>query len=59
MGIGRKRGRRMITLLLWVIINLFIFQLDPNVMTENTQIIIITICIASDLNLLTTLMNRK
>ena len=59
MGIGRKRGRRMITLLLWFIINRFIFQLDPNVMTENTQIIIITICIASDLNLLTTLMNRK
>ena len=49
----------MITLIIWVIINLFIFQLDPNVMTENTKIIIITICIASDLNLITTLINRK
>lgn len=59
MGIGRKRGRRMITLLLWCFMNGFLFHFNPNTMSENTKIIIDAICVASDINLITTLMNRR
>lgn len=49
----------MITLFVWCIMNGFIFHFAPSVMTENTKILIDVICIASDLNLITTLLNRK
>ena len=49
----------MITLLLWCFLNGFLFHFDPNTMSENTKILIHVICIASDLNLITTLMNRR
>lgn len=59
MGIGRKRGRRMITFLIYCFLNGFLFHFDPDIMTDNTKILAHIICIASDLNLITTLMNRK
>ena len=49
----------MITLLLWCFLNEFLFHFDPNIMTGNTKILMHVIFIASDLNLITTLMNRK
>ena len=49
----------MITLLFWCFLNGFLFHYAPSVMTENTKILILVICIASDLNLITTLLNRK
>jgi len=49
----------MITLLFWCVLNGFLFHFVPSVMTENTKILIHVICIASDLNLITTLLNRK
>ena len=45
----------MITLMVWCILNGFIFHFDPNIMTEEIKMIINVICIASDLNLITTL----
>lgn len=45
----------MITLVVWCILNGFLFHFDPNIMTEETKIIIHVICIASDLNLIATL----
>ena len=49
----------MITLLFWCLLNGFLFHFDPNAMAEDTKIIIHVICIASDLNLITTIINRK
>ena len=49
----------MITLLFWCFLNGFLFHFNPNAMAEDTKIIIHVICIASDLNLITTLLNRK
>ena len=49
----------MITLLFWCFLNGFLFHYDPNVMAEDTKILILVICTASDLNLITTLLNRK
>ena len=49
----------MITLLFWCILNGFLFHFNPNAMAEDTKIIILVISIASDLNLITTLLNRK
>ena len=49
----------MITLLFWCVLNGFLFHFAPSVITENTKILIHVICIASDLNLITTLLNRK
>lgn len=49
----------MITLIVWCILNGFIFHFDPNIMTEETKILIHIICIASDLNLITTLSNER
>lgn len=49
----------MITLLFWCFLNGFIFHFAPNTMIEDTKIIILVISIASDLNLITTLINRK
>lgn len=49
----------MITLLFWCFLNGFLFHYTPSAMAEDTRIIIIVICIASDLNLITTLFNGK
>jgi len=49
----------MITLIFWCFLNGFLFHFDPNAMAEDTKILILTICMASDLNLITTLINRK
>jgi len=49
----------MLTLLFWYFLNGILFHFDPNVMAEDTKILIYVICIASDLNLITTLLNRK
>ena len=50
----------MITLLFWCVLNGFLFHFAPSAMvTEDTKILIHVICIASDLNLITTLINRK
>ena len=43
----------MITLLLYCFLNGFLFHFDPDIMTDNTKIIIRIICIASDLNFIT------
>lgn len=48
----------MITLLIWCVANGLFFHYNPNVMTESTKIIILVICVASDLNLIATL-SRK
>ena len=48
----------MITLLLYFFLNGFLFHFDPDIMTDNTKILIHIICIASDLNLLTTLWRK-
>lgn len=53
------REREMITLLFWCVLNGFLFHFAPSVMTENTKILIVIICTASDLNLITTLLNKK
>ena len=45
----------MVTLLIYCFLNGFLFHFDMNTMTENTRILILLICIASDLNLLTTI----
>ena len=44
----------MITLFVWCILNGFVFHFDPNIMTEETKMIIDVICVASDLNLIST-----
>lgn len=44
----------MITLLIWCIMNGIIFHYDPNIITEETKMIIAVICVASDLNLIAT-----
>lgn len=44
----------MITLLVWCIANGFLFHFNPSIIAEETKMIIIIICIASDLNLLAT-----
>lgn len=44
----------MITLLLWCIMNGFIFHFAPNTVAEDTKMIIDVICVASDLNLIVT-----
>ena len=49
----------MITLFFWCFLNDFLFHFDPNAMVEDTRILILVISIASDLNLITTLLNRK
>lgn len=49
----------MITLLFWCVLNGFLFHFDPSAMTENIKILLDVICIASDLNMITTLLNRK
>ena len=45
----------MVTLLIYCFLNGFLFHFDPNIMTENTKILIDVICIASDLNFIATL----
>lgn len=49
----------MITLLFWCILNGFLFHFDPSTMEEATKILILVICLSSDLNLITTLFNGK
>ena len=44
----------MITLLVWCVLNGFLFHYDPNAMAEDTKIIINAICMASDMNLIAT-----
>ena len=48
----------MITLLLYSFLNGFLFHFDPDIITENTKILIHVICIASDLNFFTTLLRK-
>lgn len=45
---------RMLTLLVWCIVNGFLFHFNASIITDETKIIIIVICIASDLNLFAT-----
>ena len=45
----------MITLLVWCIMNGFIFHFDPNIIAEDTRMVIAIICVASDINLIATL----
>lgn len=49
----------MITILFWCFLNNFLFHFDPGAMAEDTKILIHVICVASDLNLITILINRK
>ena len=49
----------MITLLFWCFLNGFLFHFAPSSMAEDTKILILVICIASDLNLISTSLNRK
>ena len=49
----------MITILIFHFLNVFIFNFDMNTITENTRILILLICIASDLNLLTTIWRER
>lgn len=48
----------MITLLVWCIANGLFFHFNASIISEETKMIIIVMCIASDLNLLATF-NRK
>lgn len=48
----------MISLFIWILMNGFIFHYDPNVISEQTKIIISVICIASDLNLFATISKK-
>ena len=48
----------MITLSIWCIMNSILFHFDPNIITENTKILIHVICIASDLNFIATLWRK-
>ena len=48
----------MITLLIYCFLNWFLFHFDPDIMTDNTKILIHIICIASDLNFLATLWRK-
>lgn len=49
----------MITLLFWCFMNGFLLHFDPSAMADDTKILIHVICIASDLNLITTLINSR
>lgn len=44
----------MITLLVWCIANSLFFHFNASIITDETRMIIIIICIASDLNLFAT-----
>lgn len=44
----------MITLLVWCIVDGFLFHFDANAMAEDFKILILVICMASDLNLIAT-----
>ena len=44
----------MITLIVWCIANGLFFHFNANIIAEETKMIIIVMCIASDLNLLAT-----
>ena len=48
----------MITLLIYCFLNGFLFHFDPDIITDNTKILIHIICISSDLNLLTTILRK-
>ena len=48
----------MITLLIYCFLNGFLFHFDPDIMTDNTRILIHVICISSDLNFFTTLLRK-
>ena len=48
----------MITFSIWCILNGFLFHFAPDIMTDNTKILIHIICIASDLNFITTLWRK-
>ena len=49
----------MFTLFIWCIINGFLFHYDPNIMSEETKMIVAVVCIASDLNLIITLTGKR
>ena len=49
----------MITLLVWCIMNGFIFHFDPNIIAEDTKMIVAVICVASDINLIATLSRKR
>lgn len=42
----------MITLIVWSIVNGFLFQFDISAMAEDIKMLVCVICIASDLNLI-------
>ena len=48
----------MITLLLYCFLNGFLFHFDPDIMIDNTKMLIHIICIASDLNFIATLLRK-
>lgn len=48
----------MFTLFIWCIINGFLFHYNPNIMSEETKMIIAVVCVASDLNLIITLVRK-
>ena len=48
----------MITLLIYCFLNGFLFHFDQDIITDNTRILICIICIASDLNFITTLWRK-
>ena len=49
----------MITLLIWCIVNGFIFHFNSNTIAEDTKMIIAVICVASDMNLIATLSRKR
>lgn len=48
----------MITLLVWCIVNGFLCHFDISTVAEDTKILILVICTASDLNLITTFSSK-
>lgn len=48
----------MFTLFVWCIVNGFLFHYDPTIMSEETKIIIAVVCVASDLDMLITLVRK-
>lgn len=49
----------MITLFIWCIANGFFFHYDVTIISEETKLLIAVICVASELNLLATLMDHE
>ena len=49
----------MVTLFIWCIANGYFFHYDMTIISEETKLLIAVICVASELNLLATMMHYE